>query len=237
MCGRYSLTTDQEALAAAMGVEGLLRDGARYNIAPTQEAPVLFLGEGAEDGLVARQHRWGLLPAWIPAPDARPPLINARSETAHRKPSFRTAFRDSRCLVPADGFFEWRKESRGKIPYWIHREDRAPFTFAGLRQRWIGADGRSLDTFAILTAEARGAIRDIHHRMPVILPEGRRQAWLEPAGSIDVLRELLSDAISDDLVVTEVSTHVNAPANDDPRCIAPVGDSGGPPPPEQTSLF
>jgi putative SOS response-associated peptidase YedK len=189
MCGRYTLTVDQEALAVALGISGLLAEAPsasgvptagqaphprpRYNIAPTQEAPVVLAGRG----LVA--HRWGLVPHWARDTAVGSRLINARSETAHRKPSFRDAFRHGRCLVPADGFYEWVSRGSGRTPWWIYQEDRAPFTLAGLRATWTPpGGGEALETFTILTCDAADSIRGLHHRMPVIVPAELRDAWL-----------------------------------------------------------
>jgi putative SOS response-associated peptidase YedK len=186
MCGRYTLTVDQEALAAALGVEVLLEDHPRprFNIAPTQAAPV-WTATGV------RPLRWGLVPSWADDASGAGRLINARSETVTRKPSFREAFRTGRCLVPADGFYEWvtpgaRSEGEGggaagkKAPWWIHRSDRAVLTFAGIRAQWSPpGGGPELETFTILTCEAAGEIRSLHHRMPVVVVPELRHTWLE----------------------------------------------------------
>ncbi len=239
MCGRYSLTTEQEALAVALGVEGLVHPTPRYNIAPTQQVPVLSWGDGSGRAgtLQAGVQRWGLVPSWAESPSSGAPLINARSETAHRKPSFREPFRRSRCLVPADGFFEWVSGAGGKVPFWIHRPDRAPFTFAGLSDAWRSPEGEVVESFTILTTEADDALRRIHHRMPVVIEERRRAEWLDPEASLEGLRAVLAGARSEGLVTTEVSTRVNSPANDDPDCVVPVEDSGPRGIVEQTSLF
>ncbi|TVP54764.1 MAG: SOS response-associated peptidase [Gemmatimonadales bacterium] len=244
MCGRYSLTTEQEALAVALGVEGLVHPVPRYNIAPTQRVPVLLgrdgsgrAGTGRAGTLEAGVQRWGLVPSWAESPSSGVPLINARSETAHRKPSFREPFRRSRCLVPADGFFEWVSGAGGKVPYWIHRPDRVPFTFAGLSDEWRSPEGEILASFTILTTEADETLRPIHHRMPVVIDEDRREEWLDPEASLVGLRAILSEATSAGMVTTEVSTRVNSPANDDPECLVPAEDSGHGGTVEQTSLF
>jgi len=223
MCGRYTLTLDQEALQVALGVEGLVHPTPRYNVAPSQEAPVIATNEGKPAG---RRMRWGLVPFWADDPSIGNRLINARSETAHRKPSFRHAFRKGRCLVPADGFFEWKKAAGGKIPFWVHMESREPFAFAGLSERWSDPEGETLETFTILTTDANEFLRPIHDRMPVILPRSQWEAWLDPGAAEEHLRSLLVPYPSDSLSVKEVSRRVNSPANDDPGCLEAPGPPG-----------
>lgn len=219
MCGRYTLTVDQEALQVALGVEGLVHPRPRYNVAPTQEVPVVVAPEGEARGAVLR---WGLVPSWAKDPSIGNRMINARSETAHEKPSFRAPFRRSRCLVPADGFFEWRREGSGKVPFWIHMEDRAPFTMAGLWDRWRDPEGGERATFTILTTEPNELLRPIHDRMPVIVAPGDRRRWLDPGAGVPALRELLGPHPAEPMAVREVSTRVNSPRNDDPSCIEPA---------------
>jgi putative SOS response-associated peptidase YedK len=216
MCGRYTLTAEQEALQVALGVEGLVHPTPRYNIAPTQEVPVVVAPEGRPEG---RTLRWGLVPSWAKDPAMGNRMINARSETAAEKPSFRGPFRRSRCLVPADGFYEWRKEGKGKVPFWIHMEDLAPFTLAGLWDRWKGPDGTLLETFTILTTRPNELLGPIHDRMPVILGKDDREEWLDPGTSPDALKALLGPHPSAPMAVREVTTRVNSPRNDDPGCI------------------
>jgi putative SOS response-associated peptidase YedK len=221
MCGRFTLTMDQEALEVALGVEGLVHPRARYNIAPTQEVPAVV---GAiEDGRLVRRGtvlRWGLVPSWAEDPSIGNRLINARSETAHRKPSFRSAFRHGRCLVPADGFYEWRKDPEGKTPFWVHLEEAGVFTFAGLRERWErGAE--TLESFTILTRDADELLRPIHDRMPVIVPPAERDRWLDPSADPEELRALMDRFTGEGLAVRQVSRRVNSPANDDPACLDP----------------
>jgi len=219
MCGRYTLTADQEALQVALGVEGLVHPHPRYNIAPTQEVPVVVAPQGRPRGATLR---WGLVPFWAKDPSMGNRMINARSETAAEKPSFRTPFRRSRCLIPADGFFEWRKEQGGKVPFWIHMEDEEPFTMAGLWDRWKDPDGKELLTFTILTTEPNEFLRPIHDRMPVILAPSERERWLDPDAPAEELEALLDPYPAEPMAVREVSTRVNSPRNDDPACLEPV---------------
>lgn len=231
MCGRYSLTVDQEALQVALGVEGLVHPRPRYNIAPTQEVPIVREAEGAPSAAVMR---WGLVPFWADDPAIGNRMINARAETAPEKPAFRTAFRRGRCLVPADGFYEWRNEDGRKVPFRIHLESDGVFTMAGLCDRWRSPEGEERETFTILTTDANELVRPIHARMPVILAPDDRAAWLDPDGDPDELRGLLDPFPSAALAVTEVSTRVNSPRHDDAACIAPAGTSG---PSEEPTLF
>jgi putative SOS response-associated peptidase YedK len=219
VCGRYTLTVDQEALSVALGVEGLLHPRPRYNIAPTQEVPVVA---APQDMPEARIMRWGLVPSWAKDPAIGNRLINARSETASEKPSFRGPFRRSRCLVPADGFYEWRAERGRKLPFWIHLEEGGVFTMAGLWDRWRPPSGPEVESFTILTIDANELLRPIHPRMPVILPPEARMAWLDGEAPEPALKAVLSPFPAKGMAVREVSTHVNAPRNDDPSCLDPV---------------
>ncbi len=231
MCGRYTLTLDQEALQVALGVGGLVHPAPRYNIAPSQEVPaVVHQGANGEGvGPMGATLRWGLVPFWADDPSIGNRLINARSETAHEKPSFRNAFRRQRCLIPADGFYEWKKTAGGKRPFWIHLESKEPFTFAGLWERWSASDGDEvLETFTILTTEANEFLRPIHPRMPVILGPDHRERWLDPDTPGDELRQLLGSFPAGPLAAREVSTRVNSPTNDDPGCLeSPEGPEDG----------
>lgn len=220
MCGRYTITSSEVALQGELDLVGLPVDyRPRYNIAPTQ--PVLALV--ARDGeFRAGWLRWGLIPYWAKDPAIGNRLINARGETVHEKPSFRTAFEQRRCLIVADGFYEWRREGTAKVPVWIHRQDRRPFTFAGLWDRWQGADGEQIVSCTIVTTEANDFLRPIHERMPVILPKDERLQWVDPTADRSSLRALLRSYEADDLRYHAVSTLVNSPANDLPECIEPI---------------
>jgi putative SOS response-associated peptidase YedK len=249
MCGRFTLTVDQEALSTALGVEVLLADHPRprFNIAPTQEVPV-WTGTGV------RPLRWGLVPAWAGDASGAGRLINARAETVATKPSFRDPFRTGRCLVPADGFYEWvpgdREGSSGsRTPWWIHLPGRPVFTFAGIHTRWVPpGGGPDLETFALLTCDAVAGIRDLHHRMPVVVVPHLRTAWVEgspetglPTGEeADLLLHRVLEAARDSagqFRAHPVTTRVNRPDQDHPSLVEPApGDEGGPPP-LQASLF
>ncbi|MEJ2540079.1 MAG: SOS response-associated peptidase [Gemmatimonadota bacterium] len=202
----------------------------RYNIAPTQTAPVIVAdGEGMRRlGLM----RWGLVPFWADDLSIGNRLINARSETAETKPAFRQAWKRRRCVVPADGFYEWRRPEDGsekgpRTPFWIHRADGRPLAMAGLWERWEDPEeGEDLHTFTLLTRPATPWMKPLHHRMPVLLPDGEVQHWLTFQGG-------LPDAAGPELDAHEVSRMVNSPANDAPACIEPV-EGGDVVPPEGT---
>ena len=222
MCGRYSLTTPEEALVDLFGAGPLDDFQPRYNIAPTQTVPVVRVGE---DG--ARQWawlRWGLVPSWAKDASIGNRMINARAETAAEKPSFRAAFRRRRCLVPADGFYEWRKSGGQSQPYRIEMARGAPFALAGLWERWQAAEGQAIESFTILTTEANRDLAAIHHRMPVILSPDHYDVWLMTgAANTGMLQPLLAPYGDGELTARPITRHVNNPRNDDPACLEPAG--------------
>ncbi len=219
MCGRYSLTTPVEAVGRLFEVAERPNLPPRYNIAPSQEAPVVR-ADGA-GGRVLAPMRWGLIPSWAKEAKIGYRMINARAETVAEKPAYRSAFRHRRCLVPADGFYEWRKLGAAKQPYRITRADGAPFAFAGLWERWRAPDGAVIDSFTIITTVANDLLRPIHDRMPVILDPADFGPWLEAGGV-----ERLVPYTDAKLEAVPVSTRVNSPKHDDPACIAPLdGDA------------
>jgi putative SOS response-associated peptidase YedK len=224
MCGRYTLSIPLSNLVDAFDVDPPdFQYPPRFNIAPSQDAPVIAQdSEGRRMGLL----KWGLVPFWAKDPKIGNRMINARAETAADKPAFRQAFRKRRCLVPADGFFEWKKvEPAGgqpsKIPYWIHRADTSPFVMAGLWERWEPQQGSPLHTFTILTTDAVPEIRPIHPRMPVILSRDSAEEWLAPGARPEKLTSLLRP-FRGGLHSHPVSTVVNSPRNDGPECIESV---------------
>lgn len=212
MCGRYTLIAKPADIERAFGIgPPTPNPPPRYNIAPTQEAPVLRL---ARDEREIRSLRWGLVPTWAGGLDftARP-LINARAETVADKPSFRAAFKSRRCLVPADGYYEWKRVGRTKRPFRIHREDDGLFAFAGIWERWEGGED-PVESFAIITTAASGPLSAIHDRMPVIVASDRYADWLA-AGSAELFQ-----ADTSALIAYRVSARLNSPSNDDPACVA-----------------
>ncbi len=219
MCGRYTLSTPGELVAELCGLEVAPRLEPRYNIAPTQEAAVVRrLGGRRRLDLL----RWGLVPYWARDPGIGNRLINARSESAADKPSFRDSFKRRRCLVPADGFFEWRKSSAGKQPYLVRLRDGAPFAFAGLWDRWVPHDGEPVESFTILTTAPNPLVAELHDRMPVILPPAGFESWLAGETPQRRLAQLLTAYPAGEMESYPVSDVVNRPANDTPRCVEPL---------------
>lgn len=229
MCGRYALATPTEDLVDFFEVDHVAFEGdvARYNIAPAQRAPVIVASQEGQRrmGLM----RWGLVPFWADDRAIGNRLINARSETAANRPAFREAWRRRRCVVPADGFYEWQKpdtESGGpKTPFWIHRADGRPLAMAGLWDRWRDpASDEELHSFTILTRSATPWIAPLHDRMPVLLGPSALVEWLTPGADLPE-----EEAIP--LSAHQVSRQVNSPANDGPECLEVVEGGVVIPPP------
>jgi putative SOS response-associated peptidase YedK len=192
---------------------------ASYNVAPGTAAPVVV---NLERPLVTA-HRWGLVPHWARDPKMGYRMINARAETLAEKPAFRAAIRRRRCLVLADGFYEWRKQGRQKTPFYIRRRSGGLLTLAGLWESWKQPDGESLRSFTIITVGPNRLLEPIHDRMPAILGPDARDRWLDPdPADPATLAPLLAPCAEDELEAFEVSTLVNSPANDSSRCIEPV---------------
>lgn len=222
MCGRYTQTKSGMAIAKTFGLASAPDIPARYNIAPTQ--PVSAVVQSADE----RSHRtfqWGLVPSWSKDPSISSRMINARAETVAEKPSFRAPFKRRRCLVVADGFYEWQRteSNRKKQPFYIQMEDQAPFGFAGLWEKWTDGDGSALETCTILTTEPNELMAPIHNRMPVIIHPQDYDLWLDP----DLqdgrhLQHLLRPYEPEAMQRYPVSTTVNSPRNEMPECIAPV---------------
>ncbi len=235
MCGRFTLSVNPEAVALAFDLDAIPDLAPRYNIAPTQTAAVVRLSLG-DEARVLELMRWGLVPFWAKDPKIGNRMINARAETAASKPSFRTAFKSRRCLVPADGFYEWRREQADgpKQPYRICLKDGGPFAMAGLWESWrpkdesggddkdeAGGSAEELRTFTILTTIPNDLVSEIHDRMPVILGPSEYDAWLDPeVEGGDDLDGLLDAFPADRMTIYPVSTLVNSPRNDVPECIA-----------------
>ena len=223
MCGRYALTTSPEILRALLYLRWLKYDVvSRYNIAPTQTAPVARLDENQDRELVGM--RWSLVPSWAKDISIGARMINARSETAATKPSFRAAMKKRRCVVPASGFYEWKKlDSRGKQPYYISRADDQPLLMAGLWERWTDPDkpDTPLETFTVLTTDANDEVGELHDRMPVILEPEDVGQWFEGKDVGGLLRSAASGVLG----MYPVSTKVNSPKNDDPSLLNPIEES------------
>lgn len=225
MCGRFTLKTPMSVLLEQFGIPLEPRWRPRYNIAPTQFVATLRTAEST-DSLVAHgwglaQLRWGLIPSWAKDPSIGSKMINARSETAHEKPSFRAAFRRRPCLVLADGYYEWRALPAPKQPFHIRLKSQLPMTFAGLWERWE-REGNLIESCTLLTTEANALTAEIHDRMPVIVRPEDRSRWLDPQLAIEERRDLLLPFDPDSMEAVAVSTHVNRVSNDDPGCVEPM---------------
>jgi putative SOS response-associated peptidase YedK len=227
MCGRYLLKAPADALRRAFGFVEQPNLMPRYNIAPTQDGPVIRERREPKGERTLQLLRWGLIPSWAEDMKSGAKLINARAEGIAERPSFREAFRRRRCLVPADGFYEWRAEGKLKQPYLIQRRDRAPLAFAGLWERWVPKtqppEPAYIDSFTIVTTAANALLKPLHERMPVILAPESFPRWLDRASSEAELKALLRPAPEDLLAYVPVSTRVNAAAPDDTGLIEPVG--------------
>lgn len=223
MCGRFSLFVPPGDLEARFGAELADSVPRRYNIAPGDEVAAI---RNDADGLIDRLE-WGLLPGWVNDPADYPRPINARAESIAEKPSFRGAFAERRCLVLADGFFEWREYNGSKQPYRITRRDEEPFAFAGLWEAW-GPDGDRRRTATIVTTAANETVAPIHDRMPAILAPEEERRWLA-GGDPETLQAMLDPSPGGDLVTFPVSQRVNDPSNDSPDVVEPVdvGEQAG----------
>ena len=218
MCGRYLLYTSTDTLARAFGLDPADRPNLepRYNIAPTQDVTIVRAEAGRHR---LDRARWGLVPSWAKDVGIGAKLINARSETVAEKPAFRRAFAARRCLVPADGFYEWTTEGKAKQPWLIAPVVEGPIAFAGLFEDWRAPEGETVRSCTILTTDANADIAHLHHRMPVILAADAYDRWLTaPAAAISAL---LVPAPSGSLTARRVDPRVNAVRNDDAGLIAP----------------
>ncbi len=221
MCGRFSLGAPTR-VAQLFDLPNWPETAPRYNIAPSQN--VFAAIENRETGAREFRHfRWGLVPSWAKDPAIGGRLINARSETAATKPAFRKPLRERRCLIPADGFYEWKREGSRKQPYYITRRDGEPFAFAGLWDRWLPPDGQPLETCTILTTTPNDVVQRLHDRMPVMLPAASYTLWLDPnLRDLEPLQALLRPYDAEEMVAYPVSTKVNSPANDSADLIVPL---------------
>jgi len=221
MCGRFTITLDpgeiQELLNLGPFVHILQP---RYNVAPSQPIPIVKNLETRSVEL----YKWGLVPFWADDPNIGYKMINARSETAHEKPAFRAAFKHRRCLILADGFFEWHAEEKGgsKTPYLFKLKNDYPFTFAGLYEHWPIPSGGELHTCTILTCPPNELVSEYHNRMPVMLAEEARWSWLDPQAKEAELQDLLGPYPANEMKCFAVSREVNSPQNDRPEILEPI---------------
>ncbi len=231
MCGRYTITSAPEAIRALFRYPEQPNFPPRYNVAPTQPIPIVRLTEGQRHFALVR---WGLLPSWVKDPREFTLLINARGESVIDKPAFRAAMKRRRCLVPADGFYEWKPVGGRKQPYYARLKTGGPLAFAGLWECWTGPNGEEMETAAIVTTTANRRLGEIHDRMPVIVPPEAFDLWLNCA-EVDAVTAsaLIAPAPEDMLDLYPVSMAVNRTANDDAKLIEPLaaGAAAAPAPP------
>lgn len=219
MCGRFTITLDAEEVQLQLGLGEMPADWRpRFNVAPSQPVPVVWDAEQRN----VEWMQWGLVPFWAKSPAIGNKMINARAETVAEKPAFRQAFRQRRCLIVADGFYEWLKPEKGgaSIPYYFHEKHGAAFTFSGLWDEWRNGEGEVLRSCTIITSPANAVVQPVHDRMPVILDGDKRWAWLTEQDPL-ALQALLVPVQADFLEGFRVSRQVNSPQNDSAACVLP----------------
>ncbi len=237
MCGRYAVTLPPEAMREAFAYREQPNFPPRYNIAPTQPVPVVRLDEGRRQFILMR---WGFIPGWVKDPKDYPLVINVRSESASEKPSFRAALTRRRCLMPADGFYEWHRLGEGRQqenrPYLFRRPDRGIFAFAALWETWHSQDGSEIDTVAIVTGPANGQMAAIHHRSPVVVPPEAFDAWLDPSAEPAAVQSLMRPPPDDFFEMFRLGAGVNKVANDGPEVQEPFDPASEPAPAPKTAM-
>lgn len=229
MCGRYTLRKGLSAVAKSLGdyaldasPNELPDEGPRFNIAPTQSNLVLRASPSDSSRLQATQMRWGLVPSWSKSAATKSPMINARSETVAEKPSFRAAFQRRRCLIPADGFYEWASHGKQKIPIHFSMHDDSVFLMAGIWERWIGEEDHCIESYTVLTTQANALIADCHERMPVILEGEKLKTWLQPSFPnlpVEKRISLFRPFDSVRMASKPASPKLNSPEFDGPECL------------------
>jgi putative SOS response-associated peptidase YedK len=227
MCGRFTLTSTASELAQRFELHESPPLAARFNIAPSQEVATVRR-PAADDPRVCELRRWGLVPHWARDPGIGSRMINARCETLAERRAFRSAYRKRRCLIPADGFFEWRRRGGVAQPYYIHLAADGPMAFAGLYERWTSPAGEVVDSCTVITTEANERVQAVHDRMPVILDPADFETWLDPDFAEPAqLARLLAPCPADWLELYAVSPRVNDPRCDTPECVEPLVDPQG----------
>jgi putative SOS response-associated peptidase YedK len=232
MCGRYAITSAPEAIRALFGYPETPDFPPRYNVAPTQPVPVVRLAEGKRRFALMR---WGLVPAWVKDPRAFSLLVMGRGESVNDKPAFRAAMRYRRCLIPADGFYEWKRDGQKSQPYYVRLKAGGPMALAGLWETWTGPNGEEMDSVAVVTTQANRTVAAIHDRMPVIVAPDAFDFWLD-CRRVDALTAsaLIAPAPEGMLEMYEVSPEVNRTANDSPTLVEPLRhDAAAAPPAEE----
>ena len=223
MCGRFVITSAPEALRRIFGYLEQPNFPPRHNIAPTQPVPVVIVENGARH---FRLMRWGLIPSWVKDPRQFALLINARSETVIEKPAFKNAIRRRRCLIPADGYYEWQAADGRKRPFFIYRRDRQPFGLAAIAESWMGPNGEELDTVAIVTSAASRELSVLHPRVPVAIAPDDFARWLDCSeDSAAPVMALMVPPRDGAFAWHEVSMRVNHADNDDPQLLLPITEA------------
>ena len=222
MCGRFVRKSTLEVISEEFEVKGVSCDlKPSYNIAPGDNLAVI-VNDGANYLI---QLRWGLIPSWARDPSIGNKMINARAETLSEKPSFKAAFRKHRCLIVADGFYEWRKDGKVKTPVYVHLKSGKPFGFAGLYDIWTSPEGKQISTCTIITTGPNELMKPIHNRMPVIIPKAQEALWLDSSIQDErLLFPILKPYDSQEMEAYDVSQIVNSPKNNSPECIKPVAE-------------
>jgi len=220
MCGRFVITSSPAVIRQMFGFAEQPNFPPQHNIAPTQPVPVVIIENGARH---FRLMRWGLWPAWVKDPRNFTLLINARAETIREKPAFKNAIRRRRCLIPADGYYEWHTSDQRKRPYFIHRRDGRPIGLAAIAETWMGPNGEEMDTVAIVTAPASADLAVLHHRVPVTIESADFERWLDCRDdSAEMVMALMTGPEEGEFAWHEVSTRVNHVANDDAQLVLPI---------------
>jgi putative SOS response-associated peptidase YedK len=219
MCGRFVISSSPQLLRQLFGYFEQPNFPPRFNVAPTQPIPVIVSDQGRHFRLM----RWGLWPVWVKDPRKFTLLINARAETVKEKPAFKNAIRRRRCLIPADGYYEWQAIEGGKRPYFIYRRDGRPIGFAAVSETWIGPNGEEVDTVAIVTAPASADLAVLHPRVPVTIAPDDFEFWLDcRSDEADSVTPLMRGPEEGEFVWHEISTRVNHVDNDDAQLILPI---------------
>jgi putative SOS response-associated peptidase YedK len=226
MCGRFTLHASPEQIAAQFDVAEPEQLADRYNISPTQPVGIVRMDRAGDEREWALVH-WGLIPSWSKDPNMGAKMINARGETVHEKPAFRAALKRRRCLVPADGFYEWKRTGSSKQPYFIRLCNEEPFAFAGLWEIWTAPDGSEIESCTVITTEPNELMANLHDRMPVILAKEDYAQWLgkgkdADAKEVDQLRHLIRPYDAKLMEAYPVSTRVNSPMHEGRELIAPL---------------
>ena len=221
MCGRFALKTPPRTIQEHFCLPESITLPPRYNIAPSQNVAAVRMMPGKSVRQMVMLH-WGLIPHWAKDMKIGYRMINARAETLLQKPSFKAPYKKRRCLIPADGFYEWLHTGKSKIPYYIQLKKGAVFGLAGLWESWNSPDGDHVESCTIITAEANRLIRTIHDRMPVIISPDRYETWLQDSAELQMMQQILTPYPAEEMRMHRVGPEVNSPRNDSPECIRSI---------------